>query len=215
MSDSGKGSCCPGGSRTHGSFDESPGIKIDEQNDKMDFAIIGDASTGKTSLILRKVKNEFLEDTQPTVIDGVDIIYQDAQRKKTTFHLSDTGGQVDYRSVPVHYIKSSKGIILVCSYDRPESVENLKHWKELIENNSNLKEKSLYVILNKSDLKKPESQLYDDVEKWAHDSNALFFETSAKSDPQSVNDAFDNIFESFLNPMKEDEEKKENDEKKE
>ncbi|KAJ1564362.1 GTP-binding protein Rho1 [Nowakowskiella sp. JEL0078] len=88
------------------------------------LVVVGDGACGKTSLLIRYIKNDYNEEYVPTVFDTyVSEITVDG--RKVEMALWDTAGQEGYdRLRPLSYEKSS--IVLICyAVDTPDSLENI------------------------------------------------------------------------------------------
>ena len=97
--------------------------------------IIGDSGVGKSNLLLRYVKNEFMSDMRSTV--GVEfgskLLTIDGLKVKA--QIWDTAGQERYRAITSAYYKGAKGVLIVYDITRRESFTNLE--LILIDNNTN------------------------------------------------------------------------------
>lgn len=89
------------------------------------LVIVGDGACGKTSLLLRYKRDEFLEGIYvPTVFETY-VADIEIGRKKVELALWDTAGQEDYdRLRPLSYPDAD--VILMCySVDEPDTLENI------------------------------------------------------------------------------------------
>ena len=175
---------------------------------QLSASVIGESSTGKTSILLRQIQGIFEANPEANRIDTSDVDFPDAYGRPKTIKVFDTGGQVDLQSFPTFYLRDSKGIIIVCSYDKPDSIEALEKWHNLILEYSRVKKRTLAVVLNKSDLLDipNKTNLRHSATEWARKHHAHFFETSAKEDPSSVNKVFEDVFTELVNARDDEDE---------
>lgn len=87
--------------------------------------IIGDASVGKSNILLRYTKNEFDASIKPTL--GIEFNSKtiDIEDKKIKLQIWDTAGQERYSAVAKQYYKGAVGIMIVYDVTRTSSFENL------------------------------------------------------------------------------------------
>ena len=152
------------------------------------YIMIGDASVGKSNLLLRFVYNTFQTEYQITI--GVEfgeknIIYND---KIYQIQIWDTAGQEQFRSITRAYYKNSICALVVYDISRRDSFESVKQW---IEDCKNYMPKNVVMVLvgNKSDLEDNREVTKDEGQEIADSFGLLFYETSAKSG-LNVNEVF-------------------------
>ena len=134
--------------------------KKDDNNEDEDKNIIifnvitlGDSGVGKTSIIKRYVYNKFELDNISTI--GINFAFKKIKLKnnqKVKIKLIDTAGQEKYRSLNKTYFKNAEAVLYVFSHDKENSLENIKIWKKLFNENNILKNIPEYLIRNKIDL---------------------------------------------------------------
>lgn len=150
--------------------------------------IIGDSSSGKTSILLRFAENTFKSYHDSTI--GVDLKARYITSGDTTIKLYiwDTAGQERFRSIIKTYYEQAAGIILVFDLNNRESFLNLTYWiRELSEVG---KDKCPMILVgNKCDLKRKilDKEIHDFVIN--SKLNMIYMETSARD---GIN--VDNIF---------------------
>lgn len=98
--------------------------------------LLGEANVGKTSLINRYVKNEFL-DTSPSLgasFSSKTITMKDGQIY--CLNIWDSAGSEKYRSVNKFFYRYTSVVILIYDITNKDSFEALKsYWAEEIKNN--------------------------------------------------------------------------------
>ena len=141
--------------------------------------LIGDANVGKSNLLLRYVKNEFVPDMKSTVgvefgskilkIFGINIKVQ----------IWDTAGQERYRSVTSSYYKGSKGVLIVYDISNYNSFESVDRWINEFRMKSD-ENSAIVLVGNKNDNEELRKVTIEEKKKKAKKYNLGFFETSAK-----------------------------------
>ncbi|GAA5901795.1 Rab family GTPase [Sporobolomyces salmoneus] len=91
--------------------------------------LLGDAATGKSSLLVRLTDKRFLEHSEPTI--GVEfgsrnVENEDGTRIKT--QIWDTAGQESFRAITRSYYRGAGGALLCFSLTSHQSFHNLKSW---------------------------------------------------------------------------------------
>ncbi|KAM0787083.1 hypothetical protein ACM66B_006341 [Microbotryomycetes sp. NB124-2] len=168
--------------------------------------LLGDAGTGKSSLLVRLTDDRFLQHSEPTVgvefgsrvvelVDGPD------RGKKVKLQIWDTAGQESFRSITRSYYRGAGGALLVFDVTCRSSFESCQSW---LEDLRAWGEADLVVLLvgNKGDLineneddeSSQRAVTRDEAEQWARENQvtAGYVETSAKSG-KGVLDAFDTL----------------------
>jgi len=143
--------------------------------------LLGDTGVGKSSLVLRFVTNNFKPYSESTIgasfmskmimVDDTPIKYQ----------IWDTAGQEKYHSLAPMYYRGAAAAIVVYDITRKASFVTLKNWvKEL----KQLGPTDIVIAIagNKSDLNEAREVPQETARAYADEINALFIETSAKTD---------------------------------
>jgi len=117
--------------------------------------LVGDPAVGKTNILSRFTKDEFMEDTRSTV--GVEFSTKlfEVGDHNIKVNIWDTAGQERFRSITLSYYKGSKGAIIVFDVSRRETFDHIEKWhKDIIENT----EENISIVLvgNKCDLESRE-----------------------------------------------------------
>lgn len=145
------------------------------------IVFLGPSGSGKTSIVRRQVLKAF-SDTMTSTI-GASFLNTTVDYKGETIELSlwDTAGQEAYRSLAPMYYRNAKVAILVYDITDMESFNQLESWiAELDEKDMDI---LMVIVGNKFDLgEQGERAVSGDLgRKLASDTQALFFETSAKT----------------------------------
>ena len=144
------------------------------------YVIVGDASVGKSNLLLRYSHGQFREEYQLTI--GVEFGSNNVAIDDKIYRIQiwDTAGQENFRSITRAYYKNSACALIVYDISRKESFENISSWIEDCKNSS---PKSVFMVLvgNKCDLEENREVSEEEGRELAEKNGMLFFETSAKT----------------------------------
>jgi small GTP-binding protein len=116
--------------------------------------IVGNVSTGKTSLVQRFVKNTFNSDYKSTI--GVDFEVENFTILNIPFNLQiwDTAGQERFRCIATAYYRGSKAIIVAFDLTDRESLQSVESWLNdaLKANKFDEQPQYIYIVGTKNDL---------------------------------------------------------------
>ena len=161
------------------------------------IALLGDATVGKTNLVIRFVDNSFSVNTPTTI--GYDykskiITLNDSKKKKAKLLIWDTAGQERFMSLTNNIYKRVDGIILVYDIANYATFSNITNWiRRIKEFNDRL---PVLIVGNKIDKNEERLVSFNEGENLANEYNMNFFETSALS-----GDNVDEAFISFSNEI--------------
>jgi small GTP-binding protein len=176
-----------------------------EKNKKINYdylfkiALIGDSSTGKTSILLRFTENDFRDDTSSTI--GVDFKIMSislGNEKFAKMQIWDTCGSERFKALTMSFIKSCPVFLLVFDITKYKSFSNLENWIKVI--NDNVSSKMMCLIGNKSDLSEFRQVSKEEALIFAQKYGLKYIETSAKTNHR-IEDAFVNVCESLLDEL--------------
>jgi Ras-related protein Rab-18 len=143
--------------------------------------VIGDASVGKSSMLLRFTDDSFDDHIQSTI--GVDfkVKHIDMSGKRVKLTIWDTAGQERFRTLTSSYYRGAHGVVLVYDVTRTDSFENLEQWLKEVQLYSPNNGESVVKLLvgNKIDLDRTIGR--ERAEAWARSHGMLFLEASAKT----------------------------------
>jgi len=133
---------------------------------------------GKTSLVLRYVKNSFSEDIRKTI--GANFLMKEInfENKHIKLIIWDIAGQSKFEKMRDVYYKGSQGAIGVFDVTRWETMEELPRWIQSI-NNSVKNNIPMLIIGNKIDLERSIST--SEAKEFVKDLNCNYLEASAKT----------------------------------
>ena len=154
---------------------------------------IGDQFVGKSSIINRYIDDKFNENIKPTL--GIDFKTKMIQKGENLIKISiyDTAGEEKYRHLIKNYYNGSNGILLVFDITKRNSFDNLNFWLDELEKNCNLNNLYIFLVGNKTDLKKERKVSYDEAKNFADMKKIPYIEISAKT-----GDNIDKLFNDFI-----------------
>ena len=154
---------------------------------------IGDQFVGKSSIINRYIDDKFNGNIKPTL--AIDYKTKMIQKGENLIKISiyDTAGEEKYRHLIKNYYNGSNGILLVFDITDKNSFDNLNFWLDELEKNCNLNNLYIFLVGNKTDLKKERKVSYDEAKNFADMKKIPYIEISAKT-----GDNIDKLFNDFI-----------------
>eukprot|EP00922_Rhytidocystis_sp_ex-Travisia-forbesii_P048066 GHVS01071604.1.p1 GENE.GHVS01071604.1~~GHVS01071604.1.p1 ORF type:complete len:256 (+),score=37.50 GHVS01071604.1:437-1204(+) len=151
--------------------------------------LLGDASVGKSSLVVRFVRNSFSDTTETTI--GAAFFTRTLQLDDRTikFEIWDTAGQERFMSLAPMYYRGASAAVIVYDITNPASFERAQMWVEQLQLSGN---PNIIIALaaNKKDLVSSPSaaarypflaEIQSQAQRYAESKGLIFVETSAKS----------------------------------
>ncbi|KAK9691653.1 hypothetical protein RND81_09G210100 [Saponaria officinalis] len=152
------------------------------------LVLLGDMGAGKSSLVLRFVKGQFLEFQESTI--GAAFFSQTLAVNDATvkFEIWDTAGQERYHSLAPMYYRGAAAAIIVFDITNLDSFGRAKKWVQELQKQGN---PNLVMVLagNKADLEERRSVPAEEPRTYAEENGLFYMETSAKT-AQNVNEIF-------------------------
>ena len=195
--------------------------------------IIGNQSTGKTSLINKYVYNKFSNDYKATIVSQFD--YKIIKKEEQNYRLSfwDLAGQDKNPEMIKLFSQDSNGVIICCEVNNIKSMKDTLIWKENLINSIDINKVTIILCENKCDLLNKNDEKINLLENFSQENkfNKCFRTSSLNGygieDMMNYllddmikrlefnEDGFDNSLNSFsLGKKKEKKEKKKNEKKK-
>ena len=181
--------------------------EIDEYDMMIKVILIGDSGVGKTNIMSKFLKNQFLENSKATV--GVEFgsklfIHENHKIKA---QIWDTAGQEKYKAITGAYYKGSKGALVIYDITRKDTFANIEKWVNDLKTTGDPKI-TIIIIGNKNDLADKRQVTKEEGEEKAKSFGCAFLETSAFSG-DNIDKAFDimvkEIYEKFSSDTSGDE----------
>lgn len=152
------------------------------------LVLLGESAVGKSSLVLRFVKGQFLDYQESTI--GAAFLTQTVCLNDTTvkFEIWDTAGQERYHSLAPMYYRGAQAAIVVYDITSSDSFERATNWVKELQRQGN---PNIVIALagNKVDLASKRQVQPEDAQSYAEENGILFLETSAKT-ATNVNELF-------------------------
>mmetsp|Transcript_21102 Transcript_21102/g.59314 ORF Transcript_21102/g.59314 Transcript_21102/m.59314 type:complete len:200 (-) Transcript_21102:67-666(-) len=141
------------------------------------LVLLGDASVGKSCLVVRFAKGEFYEYQEPTI--GAAFMTQTVSLGDVVvkFEIWDTAGQERYKSLAPMYYRGAAAAVVVFDITSSESFEAAKLWVVELQGVASL----VALAGNKSDLGDARAVRPDTARAYAEEAGILYVETSAKT----------------------------------
>lgn len=152
------------------------------------LVLLGDVGTGKSSLVLRFVKDQFVEFQESTI--GAAFFSQTVVIDDTTvkFDIWDTAGQERYHSLAPMYYRGAAAAIVVYDITLQASFARAKKWVQELQAQGNANT-IMALAGNKADLLDARQVEIEEAKKYAEENALFFMETSAKT-AANVKDIF-------------------------
>merc|ERR1712072_64859 len=146
------------------------------------LTLLGESAVGKSSLILRAVRNEF-DDYRESTIGAAFLtltIPLEQEGQSIKFECWDTAGQERYKSLAPMYYRNARVAIVVFDVTSEASLEKARSWIRELQRQA---DPNILLVLagNKADLEAQCQVTKQAAEALANEESALYFETSAKS----------------------------------
>ncbi|CAH9106070.1 unnamed protein product [Cuscuta europaea] len=161
------------------------------QNVNAKLVLLGDMGAGKSSLVLRFVKGQFLEFQESTI--GAAFFSSTLSVDNTTvkFEIWDTAGQERYHSLAPMYYRGAAAAIIVFDISNLESFDRAKKWVKELQKQGNPK-MVMALAGNKADMEDKRKVTAEEAKVYAEENGLFYMETSAKT-AQNVNEVFSEI----------------------
>ncbi|KAI3794402.1 hypothetical protein L1987_37033 [Smallanthus sonchifolius] len=164
---------------------------IGHNNLNAKLVLLGDMGAGKSSLVLRFFKGQFLEFQESTI--GAAFFSQTLAVNDATvkFEIWDTAGQERYHSLAPMYYRGAAAAIIVYDITSADSFTRAKKWVQELQKQGN---PNMVMALagNKADLEEKRKVTAEEARVYADENGLFFMETSAKT-AANVNDIFHEI----------------------
>jgi small GTP-binding protein len=146
---------------------------------RLKIVLVGEAGSGKTSLINRYAKDSFNTDVEPTVSVWTRLIKFDQHNRIFDLVVWDTAGQERYRSLTALYCRYAVVAIIVFDVTNLESFNQAEGWIDCVR--SEVEEIVVALCGNKVDLADARVVAETTAKGFAEKVEAVYCETSAKT----------------------------------
>ena len=168
------------------SYEDSVDNSISVTRHKIIF--VGDAATGKTSIINRIIDNPF-NDTYEVSI-GIDFMSKNIRFRGQNIKIQiwDSAGQEKYKGLIPSYVRNSSIVFIVYDISNRSSFDNIPNWISFVKN---IEKTTMILCGNKTDLDREVNK--NEAEELAKREGLLFFECSAKTNENIKNMFYSSI----------------------
>ena len=144
------------------------------------IVLIGDSTVGKTNIMSKYLKGQFMESSKATI--GVEFHSKifNHEGHKINAQMWDTAGQEKYRSISASYFKGSKGAFIVYDITKKDTFDSIEKWLNELKLNGDPGIVT-FIIGNKNDLEEFRQVSKEEGEEKAKSFQCGFLETSALS----------------------------------
>eukprot|EP00930_Biecheleria_cincta_P033951 TRINITY_DN23497_c0_g1_i1.p1 TRINITY_DN23497_c0_g1~~TRINITY_DN23497_c0_g1_i1.p1 ORF type:complete len:225 (-),score=50.81 TRINITY_DN23497_c0_g1_i1:138-776(-) len=165
---------------------------------KFKVVFVGDQSVGKTSIIVRYLKNTFDDKVDATI--GMDFQTKTVSLSlggQIRLQLWDTAGQERFRSLVNSYIRDAAAAVVCFDLTKRESFDNTSQWIEEVRS-ARGNEALIWLVGNKSDAGDKRQVPADECQRKAREVGGEFVEASAKTG-DNVTALFEKLAEALVN----------------
>ncbi|ONK64932.1 uncharacterized protein A4U43_C07F31600 [Asparagus officinalis] len=160
------------------------------------LVLLGDVGTGKSSIVLRFVKGQFVEFQESTIGAAFFSQMLAVNDETVKFEIWDTAGQERYHSLAPMYYRGAAAAIVVYDITNPASFTRAKKWVQELQAQGNAN-CVMALAGNKADLLESRKVSTEEAKIYAQENGLFFMETSAKT-AINVNDMFYEIAKTLL-----------------
>ncbi|WVQ75876.1 hypothetical protein IAR50_005510 [Cryptococcus sp. DSM 104548] len=143
------------------------------------LVLLGESAVGKSSLVLRFVRDEFSDFRESTIAAFLTQSVKLDENSTIKFEIWDTAGQERYKSLAPIYFRNSNAAVIV--YDITQtSFEKAKQWVKELKRSA---DPSIVIMLvgNKTDMASQRKTPRELGQQYADEEGLLFTEASAKT----------------------------------
>ncbi|KAL9716347.1 GTP-binding protein of the rab/ypt [Leucoagaricus gongylophorus] len=145
------------------------------------LVLLGESAVGKSSLVLRFVKDQF-DDYRESTIGAAFLTQTVTIDDQTTvkFEIWDTAGQERYKSLAPMYYRNANCAVVVYDITQSSSLEKARTWIRELQRQA---DPNIVITLcgNKTDLGARRQVSQEEAKKYADEEGLMWAETSAKS----------------------------------
>lgn len=145
------------------------------------LVLLGDASVGKSSILMRFMQNKFSESIETTVGAAFSTKTIESRNRQVKFEIWDTAGQERFRSLAPMYYRGASGAVVVYDQTNAVTFERAQTWVRQVMQTSQNPNIVIALAANKADLIDKRQVPLEKAEAFAESEGLLLLETSAMS----------------------------------
>eukprot|EP00927_Polykrikos_kofoidii_P082516 TRINITY_DN8226_c0_g2_i1.p1 TRINITY_DN8226_c0_g2~~TRINITY_DN8226_c0_g2_i1.p1 ORF type:complete len:281 (+),score=46.46 TRINITY_DN8226_c0_g2_i1:113-844(+) len=145
------------------------------------IVLLGDASVGKSSILLRFLQNKFSDGIETTVGAAFSTKTIESRNRQVKFEIWDTAGQERFRSLAPMYYRGASGVVIVYDQTNAVTFDRAQEWVRQIQTTTTNPNIIIALAANKMDLAENRTVPVEKAEVFAEQEGLLLLETSAKS----------------------------------
>ncbi len=172
-------------------------VKKDNNKNTFKIILLGDAGTGKTSLINAFFNKDFNEKIYSTLSPECSKKEITIDGNKYIIDIWDTAGQEKFSSLTKIFVKGSHIIIFVYDITNEKTFNHLIKWVNIVEELL-WENPTLGLVGNKIDLLLDQQVSEENGIKYAKEINAIFCETSAKENKKGFQNYLTGLIKNYI-----------------
>lgn len=176
-------------------------FNLDKASINFKIIIIGNQSTGKTSLINKYLYNKFTNEYKATIVSQFD--YKIIKKNEQLYRISfwDLAGQDKNPEMIKLFCQESNGVIICCEVNNNKSLNDTLIWKENLIDNIDSKKVTIILCENKCDLLNRNDEQINILEKFSKENNFnKCFRTSSLSG-YGIEDMMNYLFDDMIKKL--------------
>ena len=181
------------------SVEIEPSIEEDF-DEKIKLMLLGDSNVGKSSILRKYCKNDFLDKYVTTIGMDFEMKNLNINNKKVRLQIWDTAGQERYKVITKNYFNTSDGFIVIYDITNRESFVNINNWMEQITTLIG-KEVKCIIFGNKNDLDNERKVSIEEGKELGEKYKCKFYETSAKKG-ENIEEGFKSLTIEIMGDIK-------------
>ncbi len=159
--------------------------------------IVGDSTTGKSSILIKYTHGDFTEYTKSTIGVEFAIKLLNIDDSIVKLQIWDTAGQERFKAITNAYYRGSMGCFVVFDITRKITFDHVDKWVSELKEYAN-EDVIIFLVGNKSDLEKQREVSTEMASRYATSRGFIYFETSAKNG-DNIHMAFEQIARKIYN----------------
>merc|ERR1712137_837543 len=143
---------------------------------RIDLILLGDCGVGKTSILLRIARKQFIEEFEDIDQEQRELTVKD---KKIVINMTDTAGQENFRTLTSSFYRNATAMIFVYDITDRETFESIEgHYRDATRY---AQKAPSFLLGNKVDQDKSRTVATDEAQQLAQSLGFPYAEVSAKS----------------------------------